>query len=166
MQINKLTKRQALGLAKNEASGITVTDNDFGWQYKVVTFDEMMQLLDEYTKHWTATQYEGSNTFSIDTRGRMHFEITLKPQAKETRSREMTWGGYITIFPRLRHGDNGRLLEPTHELIKVTTAKGYVYACASAIGEEPLTIEEALAVWYDEREKFQKYDESRGIFLK
>jgi hypothetical protein len=77
--LNKLNKKQALDTAKT-ANKITVNDSSFGWSDKPVTFDEMIEIMNEYGRNWTATQYEGSNIdhiVSIDTRSGIHFEVTL-----------------------------------------------------------------------------------------
>lgn len=79
--LNKLTKKQALTVAKT-ASKITVSDNDFGWRDELVTFEKMIEIINEYAggSKWNATQYEGTNIdhiVSIDTRSGIHFEVTL-----------------------------------------------------------------------------------------
>lgn len=81
MQLNKVSRRTALETARRPGSTITITDRDFGWEQKSVTYDEMLNLIDEYgANHWVASQYEGSNIVSIDTRSKMHFEVTLKKE--------------------------------------------------------------------------------------
>ena len=64
---------------------------------------------------------------------------------------------YIVIEPHPTHPE-------THKVVKVTTARGYVYASTWA---EPFpSEEEARVAWRENRRAFAPYDETSGRYLR
>jgi hypothetical protein len=83
--IMKLTKRQAVAIAKT-ASRITMTDKEFEWRDKPITFEQLMEELEQFGRHVKAWQHNAT-TITLDFSG-IHIDVFSFPpeEAKQAMS--------------------------------------------------------------------------------